>query len=383
MNVSQFNTNAEEVLETLTAGSKLNQSDVVFSGVSKNPEDAGNRTRQGELAFDAAHETVLRGPHYLASQLQSYTDWLNQIHHSGSPGSGQIGPEPTVQTPFTGLSNSGESRADDCDLSRPPETTGQDATLTAGRTVESLAHPSPVKIRPASVYSGTGTQKIRPALAAWETETLLWPREFVELIQSSRNSIDQLAGLILRQTLKGRQRVVFSGMARNCGTTLLMAAVGRALLARGKRVLLVDADIEDPGLSNRLRLNELISWLDSAQLKREPSHYLVREMKSDLYLMPVASVTDRANWPRCTLDVLVPLIQQLKRHFDTILIDVGPGKQLFRELGQSDALVDAAVLVHNSRRFMQASFDHFQSGVEDFGVDQIIVADHITVSNAV
>ena len=42
---------------------------------------------------------------------------------------------------------------------------------------------------------------------------------------------------------------------------------------------------------------------------------------------------------------------------------------------------DAAVLVNNSRRFMQASFDHFKSGVEDFGIKQIVVADNIAVTD--
>ena len=135
---------------------------------------------------------------------------------------------------------------------------------------------------------------------------------------------------------KGRAIVVTSGKG-GVGKTTTTANVGAALAARGKRVVLVDADVGLRnldlvlGLENRVRHH----LLDVLEERVELESALVRDKRSEvLFLLAAAQSREKED---VDTDAMKALIERLRRQFDFVLIDCPAGI----EMGFKNAIAGA------------------------------------------
>ncbi len=141
---------------------------------------------------------------------------------------------------------------------------------------------------------------------------------------------------------EGEVIVVTSGKG-GVGKTTATASIGAALALKGKRTLVVDADIGLRNLDVILGLENRIVFnlVDVAKEACKPQQALVKSKKSsNLYLLP-ASQTDEKDV--VNEDEVKRVLEQYKREFHFILVDCPAGiEQGFKN---AVAGADAAILV--------------------------------------
>ena len=97
--------------------------------------------------------------------------------------------------------------------------------------------------------------------------------------------------------------------------------------------------------------------------------------------MPLAQMVSRVTWPRFIYDNLGEVLNQVRSHFDLIILDAGPANQMLAELSRADLLVDAALLVHNG--IDSPEFQKTKGRLETFGLNKFIVAQNQTHTQAI
>jgi len=142
----------------------------------------------------------------------------------------------------------------------------------------------------------------------------------------------------------GEVYVVTSGKG-GVGKTTVTASLGAALALRGKRVLVVDADIGLRNLDVILGLESRVVFnvVDVAKKTCKPSQAIIKSKRSNnLYLLP-ASQTDEKDV--VSEDEVRKVIDQYRREFNFILIDSPAGiEQGFKN---ACAAADKALVVTN------------------------------------
>lgn len=214
--------------------------------------------------------------------------------------------------------------------------------------------------------------EIPTSVAAWDVEDFRWPVVTNQMIVAGSEALDQLCQSTLEMTSPGHQRVAIAGLGRGEGTTSIALSLARWAVARGKRVLVIDADLVSPGLTTQVGLAPSLSWINAISQSQDPSEVIVRSQKSNLCIMPLAQMVSRSTWPRFVYDSLGEIIEPIQSHFDLIILDVGPANQLMAELSRPSLLVDATLLVHNGVN--SPEFQTTKSRLEMFGLNRFIVA---------
>jgi len=142
----------------------------------------------------------------------------------------------------------------------------------------------------------------------------------------------------------GETYVVTSGKG-GVGKTTVTASLGAALALRGKRTLVVDADIGLRNLDVILGLESRVVFniVDVAKRVCKPSQAVIKSKKSNnLYLLP-ASQTDEKDV--INEEEIRKVIEQYRREFNYILIDSPAGiEQGFKN---ACAAADKALIVTN------------------------------------
>jgi len=151
------------------------------------------------------------------------------------------------------------------------------------------------------------------------------------------------AGFSKNGTAKGGEVIVVTSGKGGVGKTTTTASLGSALALRGKRVLVVDADIGLRNLDVILGLENRIVFnlVDVAKNVCKPSQAIIKSKKSNnLYLLPASQTDDK--------DVVgeedvKTVLNHFRREFNYILVDSPAGiEQGFRN---ACAGADSAIIV--------------------------------------
>ncbi len=209
-------------------------------------------------------------------------------------------------------------------------------------------------------------------VAAWDVEDFRWTETTNQMIVSGEQSLNYLHQSLLDLIHPGRSRIIVGGVKRGEGTTSIAISLARWIAASGKKVLLVDADLSKADLSRQAGMAKNISWMNSIRHSLPNAELTVRSQKSNLCLLPLASVESRSQWPRFIYDELGKIINQAQNDFDLIITDVGPVEQMMAELSRPSCLADATVLVHD--RVQSGSLKTAQKRLKMFGLNNLIIA---------
>jgi polysaccharide biosynthesis transport protein len=185
----------------------------------------------------------------------------------------------------------------------------------------------------------------------------------------------------------GRKVFALTGLARGEGRTTLALTLARRLAAGGAKVLLVDADFEAPQLGAQIGLLIDQGW-DIASADGAPLwDTMVESLTDRLTVMPLAqrsaaSATGRTAMTGSahvwTSTPTAPRWEDLRPHFDMILVDAGP---VASSIGQASSLplavssADAAIVAFDCRSGSQAQLTVVQRKLLDAGVFPLGVAE--------
>lgn len=146
----------------------------------------------------------------------------------------------------------------------------------------------------------------------------------------------------LAKRVGGQVYVVTSGKG-GVGKTTSTANIGAALATKGKRVLVVDADIGLRNLDVMLGLENRIVYnlVDVIRGECKPSQALIRSKKSpNLYLLPASQTDDKDS---IKSEDFKQVVDHYRKEFDIVLIDSPAGiEQGFRN---AVFAADEAILV--------------------------------------
>jgi Mrp family chromosome partitioning ATPase len=179
--------------------------------------------------------------------------------------------------------------------------------------------------------------------AGYDVDRFEWPAVSDALLAKLVGGLDHLAGELVTESALGRKVVALTGLGRGEGRTALALTLARRLAAGGAKVLLVDADFESPQIAEQLGLLIDQGW-NAALADGAPLWDAMVESLSDhLTVMPLAArpvaaagaLASRGSasgspsvW--VSTQTTMPRWDDLRHHFDVILIDAGP-------LGADDA----------------------------------------------
>lgn len=185
---------------------------------------------------------------------------------------------------------------------------------------------------------------------AWEVDELPWPA----ICDQMRDATGQdLFGAIerWRQSSEACAQVVgVTSLIRREGRSTVAASLARAAAGAGRRVALLDADLESPRLSLALELGIDTAWTDCAQHHKSLSEAAVRTVADDLVLFPLTTESRMSplSW---NSPGTLELFRQLRSHFDLIVVDLGPLTDVLKRglQGGDDSPLDGTVLLRDVR----------------------------------
>jgi Mrp family chromosome partitioning ATPase len=191
----------------------------------------------------------------------------------------------------------------------------------------------------------------RPLL---QVDRVVWPTIHSRLQATAPAAIQQVVDGLLSLCASGSKVLGLASCAGGEGVTTLLSAVARTLLSQGRKVVLVDANWNNPQLAQSLGLLPQIGWEETLCGGLPLEEVVIESLADGLAVLPVRgpSVSTLAHGQAAaSLDILA-------RTFDVVLVDLGP----LAPVGSEDALsredsplrdvaarMDAVILVQNVR----------------------------------
>jgi Mrp family chromosome partitioning ATPase len=308
-------------------------------------------------------------------QLQK--EWSSQHHFAQTP----TPPAPPASHPISGW----ESETN----------TGSPATPQSSRTPGGSG-PQPQSSNSCQIPSTAGNSQPRSSekptgipveVAAWDVNDFRWPTISTQMITIGAKAIDALYRSLLNNVQRNSnlgptRRIGISAPNRQAGTTSIAISLARWAVEEGRRVLLIDADLQNPALSSETGLGSSISWgrlsLDRPLSLSLIAESIIRSQQSQLCVMPLGTDGVPGNSSRLPLDFLASLVDQVAEHFDLILIDAGPADQIFQQISQPGMLLDSVLLVHQHRNLQ---LDEIQNQFRKRGIQKLVLAQNAAQSN--
>jgi protein-tyrosine kinase len=146
--------------------------------------------------------------------------------------------------------------------------------------------------------------------------------------------------------------VVFSGVERGAGCTWLTAQVARSLAERGRNtVCVVDANLRFPAMHDVFGIANHNGLTDAIAASASLQGYLRKTPMANLWLLTCGS-PEKTEQALNASDHMLSCIQQLRSHFDFVLID-SPPMNLFNDAVRLASVGDGIALVlkaNTSRR---------------------------------
>lgn len=159
--------------------------------------------------------------------------------------------------------------------------------------------------------------------AAFETDRFNWPRNVEVLIAATGNEFTDFTAELEERIAAGRKTLAISGVGRGEGRSTLVLALARLLANRNLSAVVVDVDLRQPQLAEMLGIRPELGW-DDVYAERLPlTDALIESLADGVTLLPMRSGFQN---PRALAGnkTFAGILEQLKQHFDAVLLDVGP-----------------------------------------------------------
>ncbi len=222
-----------------------------------------------------------------------------------------------------------------------------------------------------NVQFAESTNTVSLTAAAWDVPAFRWPE-----VSSQILAIDgMLAGLAQNCTeilSPFGKTIAVTAPARGQGTSTMAITIARMFASAGKRVLLVDADITSPSLSNAIGLAG-VSWYKKQNSLEPVGESIVYGKESGVCVMPLSEpISNVAAHSAPIFDQLESHLDQVRSEFDMIVVDAGPVWQIVDEISSNSHLIDVAMLVNQDTQ--SNGFSEARERLMDRGIFKFIAA---------
>jgi Mrp family chromosome partitioning ATPase len=163
-----------------------------------------------------------------------------------------------------------------------------------------------------------------PDEASWrpllQVDRVVWPSIHGRLQTIAPAAIEQMADSLLAICASGNKVLGLASCARGEGVTTLLLAAARKLLSQGRKVVLVDANWNNPQLAQSLGLLPQIGWEETLCGGLPLEEVVIESLADGLAVLPVRQPSASAIAPTqiaASFDILA-------REFDVVLVDLGP-----------------------------------------------------------
>ncbi|MCA9196619.1 MAG: AAA family ATPase [Planctomycetales bacterium] len=163
-------------------------------------------------------------------------------------------------------------------------------------------------------------------IPAWQVEAFRIP-SVCELVQhAAKETLNELSGRLIAATGVGQNVVSIRSAWRGVGRTTMTIGLAAWLARVGIRTCIVDADFEHPRLANQLGLEIEQGWEQVLDQDCDIAELCVVSAEDGFCVAPLAQPMD-AN--ETVKDVICNICDSLSRNFDLVLIDCGPGADIW------------------------------------------------------
>ncbi|MEZ6116207.1 MAG: AAA family ATPase [Pirellulaceae bacterium] len=163
-------------------------------------------------------------------------------------------------------------------------------------------------------------------IPAWQVEAFRIPSVCELVQQTAKETLNELSGRLIAATGVGQNIVSIRSAWRGVGRTTMTIGLAAWLARVGIRTCVVDADFEHPRLANQLGLEIEQGWEQVLDQDCDIAELCVVSAEDGFCVAPLAQPMD-AN--ETVKDVICTICDSLSRNFDLVLIDCGPGADIW------------------------------------------------------
>ena len=208
----------------------------------------------------------------------------------------------------------------------------------------------------------------------FQTDRFDWPDVCRALDAGAQPHFDRLADALEAGLPQGRKVVGLGGLRRGEGCTTLLLCAARRLASRGLKVLMVDADADDPQLDRRLGLAPEAGWQDVAAGRVALAEAVIESVEDRLAVLPFGARGADGAAPKGDAPLAAAALEILRRSYDLVLVDLGPscaaasGQRLPAQTAAG--AIDAVVLVCDVRSTSREKLAGLQDRLAEAGIAQ-------------
>jgi Mrp family chromosome partitioning ATPase len=244
---------------------------------------------------------------------------------------------------------------------------------TAPTSVDApVAQSVPAETASTSIATEVGSNEIPSTIAAWDVNSFRWPAVTEQILTHGSAAIDELSNFCFDILAPFGGTIAVTSPTRGKGSTTLAMSLCRWATAKGKRVLLVDADLENPSLSREVGLAPNLSWINAVRNAQPACEAIIRAQDNQTCIMPQSPLVSRVVLPPNLYDSLAFLISEVKSEFDLIVLDMGPVHQIVEEISRANDLIDAVLLV--DKNLQSTSFLRAKASLIELGIQKFVAA---------
>ena len=171
----------------------------------------------------------------------------------------------------------------------------------------------------------------------------------------------------------GLNSVIVTSAQPGEGRSSVAIGLAMAAAAAGKRVALVDANLELPKLADELRLELQYGWVDTIRAGLPIKEVAVHAVEDGVTLIPLMPPKGKN---AATGYEVVQLVDLLKDKFELIILD-GPTSQS-SQIHQCVSAVDSAIIVRDMTRTDTLAINEFSYRLRESGIQGVGVVENFT-----
>ncbi|HEY2841902.1 MAG TPA: cellulose synthase operon protein YhjQ/BcsQ [Pirellulales bacterium] len=181
---------------------------------------------------------------------------------------------------------------------------------------------APILARPQSTPFHSSSSVSNVWQPVFELSNFIWPEITEAILAAAPGQLQTAATDLAEACRRHRKLVAVTGVRGGEGCSVIAMTLARALAAQQQKVVLVDAHFAAPRLANCLGVAAEVGWEESLAGERPLAEAVVQSIADQMALLPLKQPTP-ADW-RLAETRLKSCFDELRRHFDVVLIDAGP-----------------------------------------------------------
>jgi len=218
--------------------------------------------------------------------------------------------------------------------------------------------------------------------AVWEVDAFDWPPLFSQLHHADPRNLNDAVQQLHHASQEGLRVLGVTSYQAGEGRTTVAACLTRAMANTGLRVALVDANLQQPDLSETLGIDAPTSWLDAILTKIPLNEVAVRSLADGLTLFPIAkhAELETSHIPAHDMN---RMLQVMSRSFDLIVIDLECTAMLRQRAQDASTYpLDACILVRDVRITTEECIVTAINDLHECGIESVSIIENFSNSSA-